>query len=84
MTTPRRRVLRRAKPQPEPPADPRAAARLQKQQIQLAKDRVALKRWLTRLKRATNTVTELHQRISKLESSVPGTKCSPSPIATTA
>ncbi len=84
MTTTRRRVLRRAKPQPEPPADPRAAARVQKQQIQLAKSRAALKRWLTRLKRATNTVTELHQRISKLESAIPETKGSPVAVAATA
>jgi len=33
----------------------------------LAKDRIALKRWLTRLKRATSTVTALHARISRLE-----------------
>ena len=65
MTTPRRRILR---PHREtPPADPRQQARLQKKREQLAKDRVSLKRWLTRLKRATNTVTDLHQRITRLE-----------------
>jgi|GEM_PF-2578654 hypothetical protein len=81
MTTPRRRVLRRAKQQQEPRSDPRAEARLQKQRMQLAKDRVALKRWLTRLKRATNTVTELHQRISKQESTLSTTKGSVVPAA---
>ncbi len=65
MTTLRRRILR---PHREAsPADPRRQARLQKKREQLAKDRVSLKRWLTRLKRATNTVTDLHQRITRLE-----------------
>ena len=65
MTTPRRRILR---PHPSAlSADTRQQARLQKKLERLAKDRVSLKRWLTRLKRATNTVAELHQRISRLE-----------------
>jgi len=65
MTVPRRRVLR---PRPTgPAADPRQAARAQRRRAQLAKDRTALRRWLTRLKRATNTVTDLHQRITRLE-----------------
>jgi len=64
LTTPRRRILR---PHREAlPADPRQA-RLQKKREQLAKDRVALKRWLTRLKRAANTVADLNQRITRLE-----------------
>jgi len=68
MTTPRRRILR---PHREaPPADPRQQARLQKKREQLVKDRVALKRWLTRLKRAANTVADLHQRITRLETLV--------------
>ncbi len=66
MTTPRRRILRPHREE-SPPADPRQQARLQRKQDQLAKSRLALKRWLTRLKRATNTVTDLHQRIIKLE-----------------
>jgi len=65
MTVPRRRVLR---PTPcAPPPDPRQAARAQRRRAQLAKDRTALRRWLTRLKRATNTVTDLLQRITRLE-----------------
>ena len=68
MTTLRRRILR---PNREAPAgDPRQQARLQKKREQLAKDRLSLKRWLTRLKRATNTVADLHQRISRLETLV--------------
>lgn len=65
MITPRRRVLR--PPVGEPAPDPRQQARAQRRRAQLAKDRASLKRWLTRLKRATNTVTDLHQRITKLE-----------------
>ena len=65
MTTPRRRVLRPPSPVPRP--DPRQAARVQRRRAELAKSRVALRRWLTRLKRATNTVTDLYQRITKLE-----------------
>jgi len=68
MTTPRRRVLR---PRPaEPVVDPRQVARVQRRRAQLAKDRTALRRWLTRLKRATNTVTDLHQRITRLETAL--------------
>jgi hypothetical protein len=68
MTTPRRRILR---PHREaPPPDPRQQARLQRKREQLAKDRMSLKRWLTRLKRATNTVAGLHQRITRLETLV--------------
>jgi len=67
MTTPRRRVLR---PQPAPVADPRRTARLQRRREELAKSRAALRRWLTRLKRATNTVTDLHQRITRLEAAL--------------
>jgi hypothetical protein len=40
---------------------------MQRRRTELAKSRVALRRWLTRLKRATNTVTDLYQRITKLE-----------------
>jgi hypothetical protein len=67
MTTPRRRVLR---PQAVPVTDPRQAARLQRRQSELTKSRAALRRWLTRLKRATNTVTDLHQRITRLEAAL--------------
>ena len=68
MTTPRRRILRPH--QVASQADPRHLARLQKKREQLARDRISLKRWLTRLKRAANTVADLHQRITRLESPV--------------
>ena len=65
MKTPRRRVIRPAPPVPR--LDSRQLARVQRQRAELAKSRVALRRWLTRLKRATNTVADLHQRITRLE-----------------
>jgi hypothetical protein len=68
MITPRRRVFR--PPVGEPAHDPRQQARAQRRRAQLAKDRMSLKRWLTRLKRATNTVTDLHQRIVRLEAAL--------------
>jgi hypothetical protein len=64
-TTLRRRVLRPAAAGPQP--DPRREVRQQRRRARLTRDRAALKRWLTRLKRATHTVTELHQRIVRLE-----------------
>ena len=64
-TSPRRRVLR--PPAPDPVPDPRRRARLERRRTQLTKDRASLKRWLTRLKRATNTVSQLYQRITRLE-----------------
>ena len=67
-TTPRRRVLRPA-PMP-PPSDPRQVARLQRRRTELTKSRTALRRWLTRLRRATNTVVDLHQRIARLEAAL--------------
>ena len=68
MTTPRRRILRHH--QEATPADPRRQARLTRKREQLARDKVSLKRWLTRLKRAANTVADLHQRITRLETLV--------------
>ena len=68
MTFPRRRVLRLRSA--EPAVDPRHTARAHRRRVQLAKDRTALRRWLTRLKRATNTVTELHQRITRVEAAL--------------
>lgn len=65
MTTVRRRVLRAVPPAPAP--DGRLQARCQRWRSQVSKDRVALKRWLTRLKRATNTVAALHSRICRVE-----------------
>jgi hypothetical protein len=61
----RRRVLR--PPTAPLAADPRQLARSQRRRAELAKSRAALRRWLTRLKRAANTVVDLHQRIARLE-----------------
>jgi spore germination cell wall hydrolase CwlJ-like protein len=69
MSTVRRRVLRQPK-QVSTVTDLRKARRSARQRERLEKDRVALKRWLTRLKRAANTVTELHQRIARVEAAI--------------
>ena len=68
MSTVRRRVLRTG--QVSTVTDPRQATRHARRRDRLVKDRSALKRWLTRLKRAANTVTELHQRIARLEATI--------------
>jgi hypothetical protein len=65
MSLVRRRVLRPG--HVSTVTDIRKATRSARQHERLVKDRAALKRWLTRLKRATNTVADLHQRISRLE-----------------
>lgn len=68
MTTVRRRVLRpRAA---EGGVDPMQAAKAQRRRTQLIKSKAALRRWLTRLKRATNTVGQLHRLITRLEASL--------------
>ena len=70
MSAVRRRVLR---PAPvEPAVDPAVATRLARQRARLTKEKAALKRWMTRLKRATNTVTALHQTILRLEAAIGG------------
>lgn len=70
MNAVRRRVLR---PVPlEPAIDPAAVARLTRIRARLVKEKASLKRWLTRLKRATNTVTALHQLITRLEANIAG------------
>lgn len=65
MSSVRRRVLRPAAP--EPAVDPTNVARLARQRSKLVKAKASLKRWMTRLKRATNTVTALYQSITRLE-----------------
>jgi hypothetical protein len=72
VTTPRRRVLRgtaaRAPAATTPVnSDAPQQVRAQRRRAELAQSRTALRRWLTRLKRATNTVVNLHQRIARLE-----------------
>ena len=64
MITPRRRVLRPAAAQAS--ADPREQARAERRRLELTKNCAALKRWLTRLKRAANTVAKLYAKVSRL------------------
>lgn len=66
MTNPPRRHILRANARQQGSVRPRTS-RVERWSAQLANDRQSLKRWLTRLKRATNTVTQLHQRICRLE-----------------
>ena len=68
MSAVRRRVLR--PPAAEPAVDPRSVARRTRQRARLAKEKAALKRWMTRLKRATNMVTALHQSVLRLEATL--------------
>ena len=63
-TAPRRRVLR---PRTAPAPDPRQTGRIQRWQVQLARDRESLKRWMSRLKRAFNTVERLQSSIARIE-----------------
>ena len=70
MTTVRRRILRPQRTTVD--ENPRRLARMARQREQLVKSRASLKRWLTRLKRAANTVADLHQRIGRLESVTAG------------
>ena len=68
MSAVRRRVLRSVST--EPAADPTISARLARLRTRLAKEKSSLKRWMTRLKRATNTVTVLHRSITRLEAAL--------------
>jgi hypothetical protein len=68
MTAIRRRVLRPG--HVSTGIDSRRATRAARQRERLTKDRAALKRWLTRLKRAANTVAALHRRIARLENTI--------------
>ena len=70
MTAVRRRVLRPSRK--DAASAPRELVRLARQRERLVKSKASLKRWLTRLKRAANTVTDLHQRIARLESATAG------------
>jgi hypothetical protein len=64
MSQVRRRVLR---PSPEPVVDAAQSRHQDRQRQQLSADRQSLRRWMTRLKRAFNTVDRLHARIARLE-----------------
>ena len=65
MSTPRRRLVR-------PPAATAVTSHQRQRRAQnlrgkLDRDRAALARWTSRLKRALNTVAKLQQRIARLE-----------------
>lgn len=65
MTTPRRRLIR-----PPRSSHSHPAAQLQKLHAKLAKERLDLSRWMTRLKRAFHAVEKHQQRISRLEKQI--------------
>lgn len=71
MTAPRCRVLR---PVAAPAADPVADRRRARLQESLAKERLALKRWMTRLRRSFKTVERLQAKIMRLEKRLATTK----------
>jgi len=64
MTKVRRRIQRTRVPTA---AESRRQARVQKKHEQLAKEQAALKRWMTRLKRAFHTVEKQQLKIARLE-----------------
>jgi hypothetical protein len=64
MTAPRRRLVRPGAPATPGPERQR---RLQKLRANLERERAALARWMTRLKRAFHTVIKSQQRIARLE-----------------
>ena len=68
MTGVRRRTLQPASAPRA--ADSRIVAITKRRREELAKKRAALRRWLTRLKRAANTVTALHRRIGRMEATL--------------
>ena len=61
----RRRVLRA--PRLPSAAESRRLARLAKKRTQLSKERAALTRWMSKLKRAFHSVEKLQSRIGWLE-----------------
>ena len=65
MTTVRRRIQR--PPRQPTAAEARRQARIQKKHEQPAKEQAALKRWMTKLKRAFHAVEKQQQRIARLE-----------------
>ena len=69
MSQVRRRVLR---PAPEPIVDAAQSRRHDRQRQQLSADKLSLRRWMIRLKRAFNTVDRLQTRIARLERQLAG------------
>jgi hypothetical protein len=71
MSTVRRRILRPDRPvRPDTPADQRRRLAVAKALRQLEQERVALARWMTRLKRAFHAVERGQMRVSRLQRKV--------------
>ena len=64
-TTPRRRLIR--PDDPEPALAPSSSRQAQKLRTRLEKERLALARWMKRLKRAFTAVLKLQQTIVRIE-----------------
>jgi len=65
MSTPRRRIIR-----PAPRSDPTSLQRQRRAQTlrgRLARDRTALARWVSRLKRAFHAMERLQARVARLD-----------------
>ena len=65
MSTPRRRILRPVRAAAA--VQPRHHLQVEKRRGRLERERAALTRWMTRLKRAFNAVAKQQRRISSLE-----------------
>lgn len=63
MSTPRRRIVRPAPPRPTPDCQ----RQIQKLRLRLEQERVALARWMPRLRRAFKAVEKIQFRITRLE-----------------
>lgn len=64
-TIPRRRVLRPVPAVPE--VDARRLSQLHRKRTQLEKERAALARWMSKLKRAFHSVERIQVRAARLE-----------------
>lgn len=68
MTTPRRRIVR--PPITTPTADPNRLRRLQRLRVRLEKERTALSRWTTRLRRTFHAVESLQRTAARIEKQI--------------
>lgn len=65
MTKVRRQIQRQ--PREDPAVEARRIARIRKKYEDLTKEQEALRRWMTRLKRAFHKVEKLQERITRME-----------------
>jgi hypothetical protein len=68
MTTPRRRLVR--PPAAAPAPDPNRTRRLQRLRMRLEKERIALDRWMTRLRRAFHAVERSQRNTTRIERTI--------------